>query len=282
MKEQKTTSHFSITLFTLIFGFVFITSSCQQANRETAATQHEELATSYIEAFNAQDRAALEEILADPQTDDGEEMTRESYLERVEGLWDVFPDIEFEPTHVLDAEGYVAVRGVYMGTGDGEYRGYDIDDQEFEVSQIILFDVQEGQIAGSYAERDNLDLWEQLGVLESPFENSNQDEETLQRLEREVFDAFELPGDAEAIDRLYSEDFLAINDDASYSDKQNAVEVVETGRFPVVEEVLNDETRIRRFGETAVITGRSKWVDPEGEGTGDVRHTMIWLKEDGR
>jgi steroid delta-isomerase-like uncharacterized protein len=282
MKEQKTTSHFFITLFTLIFGLVFISSACQQSNRETTAAQNEELATSYIEAFNDQDRAALEELLADPQTDDGEEITREAYLERAEVLWDVFPDMEFEPTHVLDAEGYVAVRGVYIGTGEGEYRGHDIDGQEFEVTQIILFDVQEGQIAGSYAERDDLDLWEQLGVLESPFANSNQNEETLRRLEREVFDAFELPGDAEAIDRLYSEDFLAINDDASYSDKQEAVEVVEAGRFPVVEEVVNDETRVRLFGETAMVTGRSKWVDPEGEGTGDVRHTMIWVKEDGR
>jgi steroid delta-isomerase-like uncharacterized protein len=154
MKEQITISNPFVIFLTILLGLVFITSSCQQANRETAATQHEELATSYIEAFNAQDRAALEELLADPQTDDGEEITREAYLERAEKLWDVFPDIEFEPTHVLDAEGYVAVRGVYMGTGDGEYRGYDIDDQEFEVSQIILFDVQEGQIAGSYAERD--------------------------------------------------------------------------------------------------------------------------------
>jgi steroid delta-isomerase-like uncharacterized protein len=204
MKEQKTTSHFFITLFTLIFGLVFISSACQQSNRETTAAQNEELATSYIEAFNDQDRAALEELLADPQTDDGEEITREAYLERAEVLWDVFPDMEFEPTHVLDAEGYVAVRGVYIGTGEGEYRGHDIDGQEFEVTQIILFDVQEGQIAGSYAERDDLDLWEQLGVLESPFANSNQNEETLRRLEREVFDAFELPGDAEAIDRLYS------------------------------------------------------------------------------
>jgi hypothetical protein len=60
------------------------------------------------------------------------------------------------------------------------------------------------------------------------------------------------------------------------------VEVVEAGRFPVVEEVVNDETRVRLFGETAMVTGRSKWVDPEGEGTGVVRHTMIWVKEDGR
>jgi len=119
-------------------------------------------------------------------------------------------------------------------------------------------------------------------VLESPSVRSSQDEETLRRLEREVFDAFELPGDAEAIDRLYSEDFLAVNADASYSDKQDAVEIAESGRRPVVEEIANDETRVRQFGETAVVTGRSEYVDPEGEGTAVVRQTMIWVKEDGR
>ena len=110
----------------------------------------------------------------------------------------------------------------------------------------------------------------------------NYDEEFFKQLKREVFDAFELPGDAEAIDRLYSEDFLSINADASYSDKQEAVEVVEAGQRPVVEEVVNDETRVRQFGDTAVITGRSKWVGPEGDCTSVVRHTMTWVKEDGR
>ena len=108
------------------------------------------------------------------------------------------------------------------------------------------------------------------------------DEEFFQQLEREVFDAWELPGDAETIDRLYSEYFLSINADASYSDKQSALEVVEAGRIPVAEEVTNDETHVRQFGNTAVITGRSKWVDEQRDLTGIVRHTMIWIKEDGR
>jgi ketosteroid isomerase-like protein len=109
------------------------------------------------------------------------------------------------------------------------------------------------------------------------------DEEFFKQLEREVFDAFELPGDAEAIDRLYSEDFLSINADASYSNKQDAVEMVEAARPPVVEEIINDETRVRQFGNTAVITGRSKYVSTEGDlGTVVVRHTMIWVKEDDR
>ncbi|REL33790.1 DUF4440 domain-containing protein [Rhodohalobacter sp. SW132] len=282
MNELITSSNPVVIFLTFLLGLVFIASSCQQADREAAAAQHEELATSYVEALNTQDREALEDVITDPFTYGEQEMTREAFLDHVEGGWEIFPDMQFDPTHVLTAEDYVTVCGVLTGTGEGEYHGHDISGQEFEVTEIILLGVQEGQIARMHVERDDLDLWEQIAAVEISPVSSNQDDETLQRLEREVFDAFELPGDAGAIDRLYSEDLLAINADASYSDKQEAVEIVEAGRFPFMEEIVNDETRVRQFGDTAVVTGRSKWVDPEDEGTAVVRHTMIWEKEDGR
>ena len=264
MKEQINISNPFVIFLTLILGLVFIASSCQQADREAAAAQHEELATSYVETLNTQNRAALEEILTDPFTYGVQEMTREVFLDHIEGVWEIFPNMQFDPTYVLTAEDYVTVRGVLTGTGDGEYHGHDIDGQNFKVTEIILLGVEEGQIARMYVERDDLDLWEQIANVEISPLSSNQDEETLRRLEHNVFDAWETPGDAEAIDRLYSEDFLSINADASYSDKQEAMEIVEAGQRPVVEKILNDETRVRQFGDTAVITGRSRWVGPEG------------------
>jgi hypothetical protein len=65
MKEQITTSHFFITFLTLIFGLVFIASSCQQADRETAAAQNEEQTIDYVEAFNSIDFDILEGLLTD-------------------------------------------------------------------------------------------------------------------------------------------------------------------------------------------------------------------------
>ena len=108
------------------------------------------------------------------------------------------------------------------------------------------------------------------------------DEEFFKQLERELFDTWELPGDTEVIERMYSEDFLSINADASYSDKQGAIDMVESAVFPVSEEIINDETRLRQFGDTVVQTGRSKWVDPDGELTGWIRHTLIWVHKDDR
>lgn len=100
----------------------------------------------------------------------------------------------------------------------------------------------------------------------------------IEALQREVFDAFEQPGDAEAINQLYSTDFLAINADGSTSTKEEAKEIVKAGVFPVSKTVTSDETEVRIFGNTAVVTGRSVW---EGEQTVTVRHTQIWAKEDG-
>jgi hypothetical protein len=65
MKEQITTSHFFITFLTLIFGLVFIASSCQQADREAAAAQNEEQTIDYVEAFNSIDFDILEGLLTD-------------------------------------------------------------------------------------------------------------------------------------------------------------------------------------------------------------------------
>lgn len=107
------------------------------------------------------------------------------------------------------------------------------------------------------------------------------EEETprIEALERELFDAFEEPGDGEAVDRLYSDDFLAINADGSISTKEEAIEIIEAGVFPVSERITNDETTVRQFGDTAIVTGRSEW---QGDRTALVRHTQIWTKDDDR
>lgn len=107
------------------------------------------------------------------------------------------------------------------------------------------------------------------------------DEEELRELQREFFEACELPGDVETIDRLYSEDFFSINADGSTSVKGDVLETFNEGRFPVSESVTFDETNIRRYGDIAIITGRSTWANPDPDLTTVVRHTQTWVNEDG-
>lgn len=112
--------------------------------------------------------------------------------------------------------------------------------------------------------------------------NSPEDDDTFEQLQREFFGACELPGDKEAIDRLYSADFFSINADGSTSDKQEVLEIFDAGRFPVSETITFDETQVRRYGDTAIVTGRSKWANPDPDLTTIVRHTQIWDKQDGQ
>lgn len=107
-------------------------------------------------------------------------------------------------------------------------------------------------------------------------------EEELRELQREFFEACEVPGDVETIDRLYSEEFFSINADGSTSVKQDVLELFKAGRFPVSESVTFDETKIRQYGDTATITGRSKWTNPDPDLTTVVRHTQTWVRGEGR
>lgn len=104
--------------------------------------------------------------------------------------------------------------------------------------------------------------------------------ETLKVLERDLFDAFEIPGDADRVDELYGEDFLSINADGSYSDKEDVLEIVENDLFPVSDRITNGETNVRSFGDTAIVSGRSQWY-VDGAEVADVRHTHIWVRDDG-
>ncbi|REL33338.1 hypothetical protein DYD21_11195 [Rhodohalobacter sp. SW132] len=169
MKEQKTTSHLFKTIYTLIFGLVFIASSCQQADRETAASQNEELAMQYIEAYNEQDRTALEAILTDPFFTSGEEVTLDSFLDLIEGYWSTFPDITLEPTHIVGADEHVTIRLEFIATGSGEFLGHEAEGKEINVSEIFLFVVRNGQLAEYWYNWDELGFWMQLGVVESPY-----------------------------------------------------------------------------------------------------------------
>lgn len=109
----------------------------------------------------------------------------------------------------------------------------------------------------------------------------DEDITTFHRLQRQLFDAFTLPGDPTVVDQLYSEDFFSINADGSTSDKQGAIEMVDEGVFPTSEEVQVEETMVRRFGDSAVVTGRSRWINSDPDPTVTVRHSQIWVQEDG-
>jgi len=106
------------------------------------------------------------------------------------------------------------------------------------------------------------------------------DEQMFRGLERQMFDAMQLKPDLAAFDRIWADDFFSINHDGSTVDKQQTLAFLRAGKF-LADKITSDEFRLRRFGDTAIITGRSIYFFA-GNKVGDVRHTQVWAKLKGR
>lgn len=108
----------------------------------------------------------------------------------------------------------------------------------------------------------------------------NSNDEIFRNLEREMFAAHEGTPDLSTIDRLYADDFVSINADGRIVNKQEWLEMLRSGKFSV-EKIATAEFRVRRYSDTAVITGRSSYFS-SGSRLFDVRHTQIWVQMAGR
>jgi peptidylprolyl isomerase len=79
-------------------------------------------------------------------------------------------------------------------------------------------------------------------------------EAELKKLEREWFEAI-VKGDAETLKRILADDFAALNDDGSSTDKAQT-----TDRSVKLDEIRSDEFKLRLYGNTAVVTGRATFI----------------------
>jgi hypothetical protein len=110
--------------------------------------------------------------------------------------------------------------------------------------------------------------------------SDSNEEQMFRQLERQMFDATQGKADLAAFDRIWADDFFSINHDGSTVDKQQTLAFLRTGKF-LAEKITSDEFRLRRYGDSAVITGRSTYF-VGGQKVGDVRHTQVWIKRNGR
>lgn len=108
---------------------------------------------------------------------------------------------------------------------------------------------------------------------------ADNDEQLFRNMERGMFDAFEGKPNLEALERLFADDYFSINADGQTANKKQAIEALRRG-YLQVDKITSEEFRLRRCGDTAVITGRSAYFK-DGKKIGEVRHTQIWVKRDG-
>lgn len=100
-------------------------------------------------------------------------------------------------------------------------------------------------------------------------------ETELKKLEREWFTAV-VKKDSATLDRLLAKDFVALNSDGSVIDKAAMSEMVQAGRLQL-DDIRSDEFKLRLYGNTAVVTGKSTYVR-EGKELGSSLHQEIWVK----
>lgn len=119
-------------------------------------------------------------------------------------------------------------------------------------------------------------------VQEAKTETSNVEQE-IRKLE-EVGREATLKNDAAVLDRLLAESWMNTNAGGTVTTKAQLMEILKTSPFKIMS-IENDDVKVRVYGETAVVTGRSKSTRGGRDNalaTGEVRFTRVYAKPQGR
>lgn len=103
-------------------------------------------------------------------------------------------------------------------------------------------------------------------------------EAQLKKLERQWFDAV-VKNDVATLNRLFANDFTAINNDGSIVTKSEMTRMLTSGKIKL-DEIKSDEFKVRLYGTTAIVTGRSTYIR-DGKPLGSSSHSETWVKRAG-
>jgi len=103
-------------------------------------------------------------------------------------------------------------------------------------------------------------------------------ESQLKKLEREWFDAV-VKRDATVLNRIFADDFIALNSDGTTIAKAEMIEMINTGSIKL-DEIKSEDFKLRLYGTTAIVNGRSTYVR-DGKTLGSSGHTEVWVKRAG-
>jgi ketosteroid isomerase-like protein len=108
--------------------------------------------------------------------------------------------------------------------------------------------------------------------------------EEVRRLNVEEVHAF-LQKDPKALARLWSDDFVVTNPLNRFVNKQQVLEMVESG-FLVITSYDRQTEYVRSYGETVIVAGNETVVwggkMPNAGKTEHLRFTAIWMNQQGR
>jgi len=137
-----------------------------QANRK--------LVQAHWDAVNRGDMVAAAEFFAEHTRNHGRPVGRVRVLAILKDIQTTFPDVHFAPIEYVAEGEWVVVRGIFSGTHRGIGRlpvnggmlvGVQPTGRHFEVQHIHMLQVSGGKIVDHYANRDDLKMMQQLGLL---------------------------------------------------------------------------------------------------------------------
>ena len=89
---------------------------------------------------------------------------RDSVKTTIGWVHGAFSDVRYEAQDVFSAGDRVALRSIFSGTHTGEFMGHPPTGKHFTSQQIHIFRVQDGKVVEHWANRDDIGMFEQLGL----------------------------------------------------------------------------------------------------------------------
>jgi len=116
----------------------------------------------YAEVINGRDVDAIDHLLTEDFTHDGEPRGREGQKLAVSAFLDGFSDLENTIVQILAEGDLVAARQVWRGTHDGEFAGVPATGRAVEFGSTAILQIRDGMIAAAWDQVDVAGLMAQL------------------------------------------------------------------------------------------------------------------------
>jgi steroid delta-isomerase-like uncharacterized protein len=118
----------------------------------------------YAEAINARDLGAVDRLLAEDFTHDGELRGRAGQSAAVAAFLAGFSDLHNEILHILAEDDLVAAHQRWTGTHDGDFLGFAATGRRVEFGSTAVLRIDGGLIAEAWDQVDMLALTGQLAA----------------------------------------------------------------------------------------------------------------------
>lgn len=116
----------------------------------------------YEQVINRRDLDAIDDLLGEDFTHDGEARGRTGQRRAVAAFLDGFSDLEHAIEQILAEGDLVAARQTWRGTHDGEFAGVAASGRRVEFGSTAILRIRDGQIAAAWDRVDVAGLMTQL------------------------------------------------------------------------------------------------------------------------